>query len=114
MRLHFFLLRSEHALILGHADNLQLGYIEAFMAKNGGRFPSYDGQWRRDYQPRFKDYQAGVRSNATFYADKLAPKKELVAFIESDFFKADNETCSDSIMVYDIGALVYYVQWDRS
>ena len=73
------------------------------MAENDGRFPSYDSQWRAAYKPLFAAYQAGKRTNASYYADALQPKQELVDFISSSFFKADNITCSDSIMVYDIG-----------
>ncbi|KAI1453513.1 amidase family protein [Annulohypoxylon moriforme] len=72
--------------------------LAAWSSLYDGRFPPIDPARR----PYWKSYNESVY-NATLYAESLATKRKAVDWFESEILYSTPESCSESIMLWDIG-----------
>jgi Asp-tRNA(Asn)/Glu-tRNA(Gln) amidotransferase A subunit family amidase len=70
----------------------------AWAANFQGRFPPIDAARRAT----FKSFDESKNNDAA-YADALETKAKAVSWFESKFLTSSNGSCSDSLLIYDIG-----------
>lgn len=74
--------------------------ITAWRALSGGRFPPIDPARRADFHELDQD---DTNYRASDYATALRQKRAAVDWYESKFQYSTPESCSESVMIYDIG-----------
>jgi hypothetical protein len=75
--------------------------IENYQAQNGGRFPPLNPSTRSSWQRSYSRGLGAATAEAAAAADAVT--QDIREWWSNDFLGINAESCSESIMIYDIG-----------